>query len=92
MTLAPRLDTPVVEMKDRVDRPIRSAVLTVAAVRQHHSRVVAVGSVATQLLPERVAVEISTALGTCSGAIDIRLLIQRNKFTFCQRCAIEIRD
>ena len=76
MKLALRLDTPVVEMKDRVDRPIRSAVLTLAAARQHLS-VVVVGIVATQLLADRVAVEISRLLGMCSGAIFIRLLIQR---------------
>lgn len=76
MKLVPRLDSPVVEMKDRVDRPIHSAVLTRAAVRHHHLNVVAMDFVAIQLLPERVAVEISTALRTCRDAIDICLLIQ----------------
>ena len=65
--LARRLDTPVVEMKERVDRQIPSAVMTVPAVHQHRTNVVAVGFVATQLLPERVAVEISTDFGMCKG-------------------------
>jgi len=67
MTPVRHLDTPVVEVKDRVDRPIRSAVMTVPVVRQPHMSVVAVGFVATRLLLERVAVEIRTALGTCMG-------------------------
>ena len=71
MKLAPRMDSPAVEMKDRVDRQIRSAVLMLAAVHHHHSSVVAVGFVATQPLRERVAVEINTALGICRDAIDI---------------------
>ena len=66
--LAHRLDTPAVGMKERVDRRIRSVVMMVPAVRQHHTSVAAVGFVATQLLPERVAVEISAALAsrTCN--------------------------
>jgi hypothetical protein len=76
MKLALRMDTPVVEMQDRVDRPIRSAVLTAAAAPEGSS-VVVVGIVVTQLLAGRIAVEISTLLGTCSGAIFIRLFIQR---------------
>ena len=59
-----QLDTPVVELKDHVGRQIRSAVMMVAVVHQHHMSVVAVAFVATQLPPERVAAEISTALGT----------------------------
>ena len=58
-----QLDTPVVEMKDHVDHQIRSAVMMAPVVHLHHLSVVAVGFVATQRLPARVAAEISAALG-----------------------------
>lgn len=67
MKVARRPDTPAVEMKDRVDLPMRRAALTKAAAQTDLSVVVVGFAVTRRDLVERLAVEISSEESTASS-------------------------